>query len=57
MAFAAEHGVSVSALAEAIAQWLEANPGAPPRWIEKCLDSIIEDAVRIDAERRDRRPG
>lgn len=54
-AWAKEHGVSVSALAEALARWIESNPGSPPRHLEKCIDQIVEDAERIDAERRSRR--
>lgn len=54
--FATERGVSVSALAEALARWITDNPGAPPRHLEKCIDQVVEDAERIDAERRGRRP-
>jgi hypothetical protein len=55
MDFAGERGVSVSALAEALARWITDNPGAPPRHLEKCIDQIAEEAEAIDAQRRERR--
>lgn len=58
-AFAEESDVTLSALASALCRWAsEQNDPArePTPEVDRCVKRIVEDARRIDTERRSRRP-
>lgn len=53
--FAAEQGVSVSAILEALAPELDTDARPEPSDLGSRLDSVVKAARKIDAQRRRRR--
>lgn len=53
--FAAEQGVSVSAILEALAPELDTEARAEPAELTERLEGVIKSARKIDAQRRRRR--
>ena len=53
--FAAEQGVSVSAILEALAPELDKTHDAEPSGLDARLDCVVKTARKIDAQRRRRR--
>lgn len=53
--FAAEQGVSVSAILEALAPELDTDARPEPADMNSRIDSVIKTARKIDAQRRRRR--
>lgn len=52
--FAAAHGVTITGLSTALCRWL-ASEAETSHDVERCIKALVEEARRVDDERRSRK--